>query len=173
MIPDATLVAEEAGTLMEGGTQVSSSFMDNLPDAMKLDIGTLLFVIVLVTCLFFFLKYVCFRPIIKIMDKREEDIKCGAAKLSEAVLLVEQRQSDYAASLRELRIKALEHRRSLSISTVRTKQDLLDQARQDSHEQLKVAATELGILKAAAKAELMTHVDDLSESMIKHLLRQA
>jgi F-type H+-transporting ATPase subunit b len=173
VIPDATIAIEDAGAIMGVGTQVPSSFMDNLPDTMKLDLGTVVFVMLLVTILFFFMKYVCFKPIIKIIDEREAAIKDGAVKLSKAVELVEQRQVEYSTRLRELRVKALEHRKVLSIATICTKQNLLDQARQDSQKQLEAAMMELNIFKAAARAELMTHVDALSESLIQSLIRQA
>ena len=172
MIPDVTLAIEGTGTLV-GGVQAPSSFVDNIPDTMKLDAGTLIFVVLLVTCLFFFMKYVCFRPIVRVVDEREATIKCGALKLAEAVALVERRQADYAASLRELRIRALEHRKALSVATARTKQDLLDRARQDSQRQLEAAILELDALKATAKDELLTHVDALSDSLIQNLIRQA
>lgn len=173
MIPDAMLAIEGAETVVGVGAQTPNSFMDNLPDTMKLDFGTVVFVMLLVTLLFFFMKYVCFKPIVKVMDEREAAIMDGAAKLSEAIALVEQRQSEYASSLRELRIKALEHRKALFVATNLTKQNLLDEARQDSQKQLEAAIMELNTFKAAAKAELATHIDALSESLIKNLIRQA
>lgn len=173
MIPDVMLAVKDTEILLiGGGVQTSNSFMDNLPDTMKLDLYTLIFVILLVTLLFFFMKYVCFKPIMKIVDEREAAIRDGAVKLAEAIALVEQRQNDYSSSLRKLRVKAIEYRKELSIATASTKKDLLDQARRDSQKQLEGAIAELNILKESSKAELMTHVDTLSESLIQHLIRQ-
>jgi F-type H+-transporting ATPase subunit b len=173
VIPDVMLAVKDTEILLiGGGVQTSNSFMDNLPDTMKLDLYTLIFVILLVTLLFFFMKYVCFKPIMKIVDEREAAIRDGAVKLAEAIALVEQRQNDYSSSLRKLRVKAIEYRKELSIATASTKKDLLDQARRDSQKQLEGAIAELNILKESSKAELMTHVDTLSESLIQHLIRQ-
>jgi F0F1-type ATP synthase membrane subunit b/b' len=173
VVPDVTLATGNNGAIMEAGTQASGSFMDNLPDTMKLDFWTIIFVAVLVASLFIFMKYVCFKPILKVMDDREAAIRDGAIKLSESVALVQWRQAEYATSLRELRIKALEHRKALSIVASRTKQNLLDQAHKDSQKQLASASDELNAFKAAAKIELLAHVDILSESLIQNLTKRA
>jgi len=173
VIPDAARLTEDAGHVMEASMQSHSGFMDNLPDIMKLDFGTIFFVVLLVSLLFLFMKYVCFKPIMKVIDDREAYIMCGAATLSEVVKLVEQRQAEYEISLRELRIKALEHRKALSMTASNTKQNLLDQAHEDSQRQLKAAIIELDIFKEGAKTELVTHVDALSDLLVKNLIRQA
>jgi len=72
-------------------------FMDTLPDPMKIDPFTLLFVMALVTVLFIFLKYAFFKPIIKVMDDRDAAILSGSARRAEAAALVEQRQADLPA----------------------------------------------------------------------------
>lgn len=159
-----------AGMLHAGEPQ---GFMDALPDPMKIDPGTLLFVMVLVTALFVFLKYVFFKPIIQVMDDREAAIQSGASRRAEAASLVEQRQADYAARVKDLRAKAFEHRKSLSAAAAAEKEALLEKARAESAGHRERALAELKAGQEAAKADLMTQVDALSESMVSHLLRQA
>jgi F-type H+-transporting ATPase subunit b len=173
VIPDVMASFWQFGILAASGAEAPKGFMDTLPDPMKLDPGTLIFVMVLVTGLFLFMKTVFFRPLVRVMDDREADIQSGAARRAEAAALVEARQADYAASLRELRAKAFEHRKSLAAAAGREKQALLEQARRDSGERRTTALAELKAAQEAAKAELLTQVEALSESRVKHLLRQA
>ena len=172
MFPDAMATMGQLGLLVTG-SDAPKSFMDTLPDPMKLDGATFLFVIVLVTSLFVFMKYVFFKPIVRIMDDRDAAIRSGAEKRTEAAALIEARQADYAARLRELRAKAFEHRKGLSAAAIQAKQALVEQARQEANGQRLIALTELKAAQEAAKAELMTQVETLSESMVQHLLRQA
>ncbi|BDU71149.1 hypothetical protein METEAL_03230 [Mesoterricola silvestris] len=159
-----------AGILLAGEPK---SFMDALPDPMKVDPATLLFVMVLVTSLFVFLKYVFFKPIIQVMDDRETAIQSGASRRAEATALVEQRQADYAARLKELRAQAFEHRKSLSAAASREKEALLEKARAESAQNRERALAELRATQESAKADLMAQVEALSESMVSHLLRRA
>lgn len=171
MVPGLLTSLSGAGLLL--GLDAPKGFMDTLPDPMKIDAVALGSVIVLVTALFIFLKYVFFKPIIKVMDDREADIQSGASRRAEAAALVEQRQADYAARLKELRAKAFEHRKALAAAAAQEKQALLDQARTEAGAKRDQALGELKAASDAAKTSLMAQVDALSESMVSHLLRQA
>jgi F-type H+-transporting ATPase subunit b len=150
-----------------------SGFMDALPDPMKLDWHQVLFVIVLLTLLHVFLKYVFFKPITRVMDDRDADIQAGTAKRAEAATLVERRQADYAERLKELRLKAFEHRKALAAAASAEKQQLLEQARGEANVQRTTALAELAVAREAARVSLLAQVDSLSESMVQHLLKQA
>jgi len=161
------------GLLASGGTSAPKGFMDALPDPMKLDLGTLLFVMALVTCLYVFLKAVFFKPVVRLMDDREAAIQSGAAKRAEAAAMVEARQAEYAARLRDLRAKAFEHRKALASAAGREKQAQLEQARQEAAARRNAALAQLKAAQEAAKADLLTQVEALSESMVQQLLPQA
>jgi len=173
VFPDVMASIWQFGILASSGAEAPKGFMDTLPDPMKLDAGTLIFVMVLVTGLFLFMKQVFFKPLVKVMDDREAAIQSGSARRAEAAALVEARQADYAARLRELRAKAFEHRKALAGAAVREKETLLEQARKDAGTRRAAALAQLSAAQDAAKAELMTQVEALSESMVQHLLRQA
>ena len=172
MVPDVLTSISGAGLLLLGA-EPAKSFMDTLPDPMKIDPWALLFVMVLVTLLFVFLKYLFFKPIIKVMDDRDAAIQSGSVRRAEAASLVEQRQADYAARLKELRAKAFEHRKALSAAAALEKQTLLDQSRAQAGAHRDQALAELKAASETAKADLMAQVDALSDSMVSHLLRQA
>jgi len=173
VFPDVLAPLGRFGLLLSGGNDAPQGFMDTLPDPMKLDAWTLLYVMALVTCLFLFLKYFFFKPIVQVMDDREAAIQSGTARRAEAAALVEARQAEYAERLRELRAKAFEHRKALSSAALQQKQALVEQARQAAGQRRATAVTELQAAREAAKAQLMTQVESLSESMVQHLLRQA
>jgi F0F1-type ATP synthase membrane subunit b/b' len=173
VFPEAMAGLAQCGLLTSGGPDGSKGFMDALPDPMKLDLGTLIFVMVLVTGLFLFMKYVFFKPIVRVMDDREALIHSGSARRAEAAALVEARQAEYAARLHELRSKAFEHRKALAGAAAQSKAALLDQARQEAAAQLATAAEALQAAQEAAKTQLLAQVGGLSDSVVQHLLRQA
>ena len=170
MLHDVLTSLSGAGILLTS-EPAPKGFMDTLPDPMKIDPFTLLFVMALVTVLFIFLKYAFFKPIIKVMDDRDAAILSGSARRAEAAALVEQRQADYAGRLKELRAKAFEHRKALAGAASQEKQAVLDQARREAGEHRVRALAELKATQEAAKADLMAQVDALSEAMVSHLLQ--
>lgn len=157
--------------MLENSSDVSNSFIDVLPDTMKLDVGTVIFIIVLINCLFFILKYSFFKPILNIIDERETAIRSSAESLASARILAEQQQKDYALRLKDVRLKIIEERKILVADTAKITQELLTQARQKSNSQRTTAMTELSNTKEIVKAELMTKIDALSESVVQHILR--
>lgn len=167
------LTSSFGAALLLSDAPAPKGFMDSLPDPMKLDVGALLFVMVLITFLFVFLKYTFFKPVIQVMDDREAAIQSGAASRTEAASMVERRQAEYAARLKELRGQAFEHRKTLAAAAVAEKVALLGQAHAASAARRAQALAELQVAKESAKAELLAQVDRLSESMVQHLLQQA
>ena len=170
VIPIALEGLTGMGILTEGA---SPSFMDALPDPMKLDPYQIGFMIVLLTALYLFLKFAFFKPVTQVMDEREEAIAAGSAAKTEAASRVEQRQADYAARMRELRAQAFERRKALAAAADQEKTAQLEKARVESLEARNKALASLKAEGEAAKVELVAQVDALSESMVQHLLKQA
>jgi F-type H+-transporting ATPase subunit b len=159
--------------LASEGTEAPKNFMDSLPDPMKLQLPVVAFVIVLLILMFLFLKFVLFKPLTKVMDDRDEAIRAGSATKTEAASQIESRQAEYNARLRDLRGKAFEHRKALSVAVTAEKQTILEDARQASATQLARALGDLKTEQKAAETDLRTQVEALSESMVQHLLKQA
>lgn len=148
-------------------------FIDKLPAPMQLNWKELLFVAVLVTVLYFFLKANFFQPLIAVMDQRENDMNAGAEAKTLALAMIEQRQAEYQAKLRDLRNQAFSHRKALAEAALKEKQALLEQTRTQAQAQRNDSLAKLKSQAAAASAELISQVDVLAESMAQHLLRQA
>jgi F-type H+-transporting ATPase subunit b len=150
-----------------------ASFMDSLPDPMKLQLPVVAFVVVLLILLFVFLKFMLFKPLTKVMDDREHTIRTGSTTKTEAAAQIEARQADYAARLKDLRGQAFEHRKALAAAVSMEKQGILDAARKTTFEQRTQALADLKVEQKAAEADLRAQVEALSESMVQHLLKQA
>jgi len=150
-----------------------ASFMDSLPDPMKLQLPVVAFVVVLLILLFAFLKSVLFKPLTKVMDDREQAIRSGSATKAEASAQIEARQAEYAARLKEFRGKAFDYRKTLAQAVTAERQGLLDEARQAASVQRSRAIADLQAEQKTAETDLRAQVEALSESMVQHLLKQA
>ena len=148
-------------------------FIESLPAPMQINWRELVVVWLLVTILYFFLKATFFKPLVTVIDQREKDMNAGAEAKALAMAMIEQRQADYQAKLRDLRNQAFSHRKVLAEAATKEKQALLDQTRTQAQIQRESSLAQLKAQAAAASTELMSQVDVLAESMAQHLLKQA
>ena len=148
-------------------------FMDLLPDPMKPGLVDLGIVVGLLVVTMFLLRFFLFKPLMETLDKRDRDINAGSETKASAAALIDLRQADYAAKLKDLRAQAFGHRKALAEAAAKEKQSLLAEARAQAGERRLEASTTLSAQREAAKAELVAQVDALSESMVQHLLKQA
>ncbi len=156
-----------------GAEGKAPSFLDALPDPMKLNPWEIGFVVLLITLLYLFLKASFFRPLIRVVDTREADIAAGASKKSEVSAVMEARQADYNAQLRELRGKAFEQRKALARAAAEQRQSLVDAAKARAAEQRALALEALKAQRESARTSLLSQVDALSDAMVQQLLKQA
>ena len=70
MIESAVVGWSGAGMMALAAEGSGGSFMDSLPDPMKLQLPVVAFVIVLLVLMFVLLKYALFRPLTQVMDDR-------------------------------------------------------------------------------------------------------
>lgn len=159
--------------LADGAGEAPKSLYDSLPDPMKPDFVALGATVALVVVMMVLLRGVLFRPLLAVLDQRERDINAGSDTKAKAAALVERRQGEYGAKLKELRAQAFAHRKALAEAASKEKQSLVDAARTRAGERRAEALAALRSQKDAAKGELMAQVDALSESMVSHLLKQA
>lgn len=144
-----------------------------MPDPMRPDLPALLFVILLLIVLFFFLRTVFFEPITQVMKERDRDLNAGSNAKAQAAVLVEARQKDYEARIKELRAKAFARRKALSDAVGKERQTLLEKARAEAQLTREAALASLKAQQEAARQDLLAQVEMLAESMAKTLLKQA
>jgi F0F1-type ATP synthase membrane subunit b/b' len=149
----------------------TGGFMDTLPDPMKLDLMQVGFVIVLVTLLYWTLRATFFAPVLRTIDARDALIQAGMDRRAEAMALMAQQEAEHQARLRELRLRAFEHRRRLAAAAAEERQSLLDTARAEAHQTWGEALVRLEAQREAARTNLLAQVDALSESVVQHLLK--
>jgi F0F1-type ATP synthase membrane subunit b/b' len=128
---------------------------------------------VLLVVLYVYLRVVFFGPITKVMEDRDRDLHAGGDAKAQAAALLDARQKDYQARLKELRAQAFEARKALADAAGREKQGLLDAARTQAQAQRLAAVDSLKAQQADAKQSLLAQVDALAETMAQTLLKQA
>lgn len=165
-------MASLCGAALLGGPE-GGGFLEALPDPMRPTWQEVVFVLVLVTLLYHILRTVFFKPITGLMEQRERDMEAGTRAKAEAAKLVDQRQGDYTARLKELRAKAFARKKELSEAVAKDRSDLIDEARTAAQAQRKAATESLDAVRVRAKADLVAQVDALAESMVQHLLKGA
>lgn len=144
-----------------------------MPDPMRPDLPAILFVIVLLTVLYLYLRVVFFKPITKVMDDRDRDLNAGGDAKAQAAAQLDARQKDYQERLKALRAQAFERRKTLADAAGKEKQRLLDEARAKAQGERTTAVEALKAQQATAKQNLLAQVDALAESMAQTLLKQA
>lgn len=153
------------------GHAASGSFMDALPDPMKIDAVQIGAVILLVTVLYFVLKGLLFRPVAAMIDAREAAMDAGDKARTEATALVEQRQADYQSRLKTLRAQAYEQKKALAEAAGQERQKLVEEARSQAQAERAEAVARMQAQREAAKGDLLAEVETLSESMVQQLLK--
>lgn len=153
------------------GHAASGSFMDALPDPMKIDVVQIGVVMLLVTLLYFILKAVLFRPVAEMIDTREAAMEAGEKARQEAAALVEQRQADYQTRLKALRAQAFEQKKALAEAAGQERQLLVETARTQAQAERAEAISRMVAQREAAKGDLVAQVESLSESMVQQLLK--
>lgn len=153
------------------GHAAPGSFMDALPDPMKIDVLQIGAVILLVAVLYFILKGLLFRPVAEMIDTREAAMEAGDRACQEAAALVEQRQADYQSRLKVLRAQAFEQKKALSEAANQERQRLVEAARTQAQAERSEALVRMQAQREAAKGDLVAQVESLSESMVQQLLK--
>lgn len=147
--------------------------LKSLPDPMRPYPGQIAIVILLVGALTLILRTSFFTPIMTVVDERERQLTAGSDTKAHAAALVESKQKDYEARLKELRAQAAAHRKSLAEAAAKERQTTVDAARAQATAQRTEALAKLSTQREAAKADLMQQVDQLADGMVQHLLKQA
>ena len=156
----------------DGGGPVAR-ILAQMPDPMRPDLPSLLFVIVLLVVLYLYLRVVFFQPITKVMEDRDRDLNAGSDAKAQAAAKLDARQKDYQARLKELRAQAFEARKALAEAATKEKQRLLDEARTRAQAERQAAVESLKAQQAVPRQSLLAQVDALAESMALTLLKQA
>jgi F0F1-type ATP synthase membrane subunit b/b' len=155
------------------GDGAVARILAQMPDPMRPDLPALLFVIVLLIVLYVFLRAVFFQPITQLMDAREKDLNAGGDAKAQATALLEARQKDYQARLKDLRAKAFDKRKTLADAAAKEKQHLVDGARASAQAERMAALESLKAQQVEARQSLLSQVDALAEAMAQSLLKQA
>lgn len=145
-----------------------SSTLQALADLLIRSVPTIIFFIVLT----YYLKYMFFRPLQKVLDERRRATEGVRGLASEANEAADRQLSEFEQALQRARNEIYKYNDDLRRQWNEEQLMLLDQARAEAAEKLKAAKQLINEELEAAEAELRASVEPLSEEIIQTLLRR-
>jgi len=145
--------------------------LQSLPDPMKLN-QSVWFIFVLVLVLLFILNRYLFKPVVAILNEREEKIKEGLIIRESSLKTIEDSQDAYNRRLTEARKNAYSKR----LEILKEAQGSFDKAVKESKAQtsasIKTAMTELESQVEQVKTQLKGEAEMLSEKILLSVLNK-
>ena len=145
-----------------------SSTLQALADLLIRSVPTIIFFIVLT----YYLKYMFFRPLQKVLDERRKATEGVRGLASEANEAADRQLSEFEQALQRARTEIYKYNDDLRRQWNEEQLVLLDQARAEAAEKLKAAKQLINEELKQADAELSASIEPLSEEIIQMLLRR-
>jgi F-type H+-transporting ATPase subunit b len=145
-----------------------SSTLQALVDLLIRSVPTIIFFIVLT----YYLKYMFFRPLQKVLDERRKATEGVRGLASEANEAADRQLSEFEQALKRARNEIYKYNDDLRRQWNEEQLVLLDQARAEAAEKLKAAKQLINEELEQAEAELSASIEPLSEEIVQTLLRR-
>jgi F-type H+-transporting ATPase subunit b len=145
-----------------------SSTLQALVDLLIRSVPTIIFFIVLT----YYLKYMFFRPLQKVLDERRKATEGVRGLASEANEAADRQLSEFEQALQHARNEIYKYNDDLRRQWNEEQLVLLDQARAEAAEKLKAAKQLINEELEQAEAELSASIEPLSEEIVQTLLRR-
>lgn len=143
----------------------------SLPDPMRPYLPQVLAVMVLVALLVLVLKSSFFKPMSEVLTDRAKRLSSGSDTKAVAMAMLEARQKEYDAQLREQRQQASQRRKALADAAAAEKLRLIEAARTKANAARTEAFAALDGQREAAKKDLVAQVDQLADAMAQQLVK--
>jgi len=128
--------------------------------------------VVLLLIVHFYLKFMFFRPLQKVLDDRKRATEGTKEKASQLLAKADQTQSAIESTLRKAREEIYQEQEEARKAWTNDQAARLDQARHESHASIHTAKAQLDAEAAAAKRDLTGTVDTLAEQIARTLLER-
>jgi F0F1-type ATP synthase membrane subunit b/b' len=145
--------------------------LSSMPDPMRPYLPQVIAVILLVSLLVVVLKKGFFAPLGDVLAERARSLSAGSDTKAQAMALLDSRQKDYDAQLRDLRQQAAQRRKALADAAAAEKTRLVDAARAKANASRTEAFAALDGQREAAKKDLVAQVDQLADAMAQQLVK--
>jgi F-type H+-transporting ATPase subunit b len=145
-----------------------SSTLQALVDLLIRSVPTIIFFIVLT----YYLKYMFFRPLQKVLDERRKATEGARGLASEANEAADRQLSEFEQALQRARADIYKNNDELRGEWNEEQLALLDKARDEAAEKLQAAKQLIDEELKQAEAELSTTIEPLSREIVEMLLRR-
>lgn len=145
--------------------------MQNL-DVISVNIWQILIALANLTILFLLLKKFLFKPVEKILKKREEELNGQYEKANIARQSAEDAKSEYEARLNGAKLKADDIINEATAAANARSEKIVDGAREEADAIVRRAQTQAELEKARAQKEIKDEIVDVSSLLAEKLLER-
>jgi len=120
----------------------------------------------------FYLKWVFFRPVREVLDKRREATEGARESAARMLKVATEKAAELDAALRKARDEVYQEQEEVRRQWIAEQSARLDEARRQSRESIHQAKLELEAETAAAKRDLAATADSLADQITRSLLER-
>jgi F-type H+-transporting ATPase subunit b len=132
--------------------------------------GSLVFVLVLFMVFIFVLNRILFRPIGRVLDERQTLTEGAANEARAARGRYEASLADYEATIRQARAESYRHSEQVRAAALDERRRLIEESKQQAHDEIGRARTEIEGQAAAARAALESESQQIAERISRTVL---
>lgn len=140
---------------------------------MDFNVAGMLAVVVIFLITHLFLKTVFFRPLVRIMEHREQRVESAREVYERANAQAEEAMAEEKTKLNEARRAAADHREALRKEAQEKRAEILAEVKKDAEAQLEKVRTQLAEQVKAERAALEPRSRSLADEMAERLLGRA
>ncbi len=147
-----------------------ADILASMPDPMRPYLYQIIFVMVLVTIMYFYLSLFFFKPLTQMMSDRTAEIQKGSDTKQIAAQQIASEQKKYQEQMKFLRAKAFERKKELTTLAISEKVQLLEQAQREVSLLRGQAQKVLEKASAEARESLKSDIHVIADAMVKRIL---
>lgn len=145
-----------------------SSTLQDLADLLIRSVPTIVFFIVLT----YYLKYIFFRPLQRVLDERRRATEGVRELANQANEAADQQLADFDRAIQQARAEIYKNNEEMRKQWAQEQQETFKRARAEAEQQLESAKRLIESELTQAEAELNAAVEPLSEEIIQTLLQR-
>lgn len=146
------------------------SILGSMPDPMRPYFVDVVFVMLLITVMYAYLRLIIFKPLSALMEQRAREIAEGQTTQESVQKKIEAQQQDYQQRLQALRAQAFQHKKQLTTAAQDERALLMGRAKTEAQDFKTKALQTIQKESDQARKSLESDVDSLADMMVKQLL---
>lgn len=166
VLPLTTLIQFSFTNVMGSPSEILAS----MPDPMRPYLLQIVFVMVLVTIMYIYLRLVFFKPLTQMMSNRSAEIQKGFDTKQIAAQKIANEQKKYQEQMKALRAKAFDRKKELSSLANLEKNQLIEQAQREVALLRSQARKTIEQSSSEARKSLDGEIQSLADAMVRQIL---